>query len=37
MMRSDHSLAINGKQLIIFGGCYLKKAFNDVSVFDTGL
>ena len=36
MMRTDHSLAIFKSQLIIFGGCYLNKAFNDVSLFATG-
>ena len=35
MMRNNHSLAIKANQVIIFGGCYLKKAFNDVAVFDT--
>jgi hypothetical protein len=37
MMRSYHSLALSKNELIIFGGSYLKKAFNDVSTFDTGV
>jgi len=37
MMRANHSLALSGNNLIIFGGNYLKKAFNDVSTFEVGL
>ena len=37
MMRSNHSLALSGNNLIIFGGNYLKKAFNDVSMFEVGM